>query len=301
MARRSPGRLQAFLISAAVVLAACSGSAEEAPTPDGAATSSPATTTTTVPATSTPVGDTTTTSSPGTTSTTGPSDTGVGVPEGEGTFPAVVLVHGGGWVVGSPATMSALADYMNLQGYLTVNTAYRLSINSPGFPGAVEDVSCAVARAANHPRSNGEVTVIGHSAGAHIGAIVALAADSYDDRCEPPDSGSPVRFIGLAGPYDIERVGGIVVAFFGVDQEADPGLWSSGNPMNLVDDDTDLEVLLIHGDADGVVPVDFSESFATNLEAGGVTVELAILPGVNHSRVTSPQVVGDLIVDWIER
>ncbi|MEX0797066.1 MAG: alpha/beta hydrolase [Acidimicrobiia bacterium] len=297
MARRSPGRLPALLISVAV-LAACSGSGGEAVTPDSVVTSLRITTTTVRPTSST-VGDTTTTSS-ATTSTTGPAETGVGIPEGDGTFPAVVLVHGGGWVVGSPASMTPLADYLNLQGYLTVNTAYQLSINSPGFPGAVEDVSCAVARAANHPRSNGEVTVIGHSAGAHIGAIVALAADSYDDGCEPPDSGSPARFVGLAGPYDTERVGGIVAAFFGADQEADPELWASGNPMNLVDGDTDLEVLLLHGDADGVVPVDFSESFATSLEAGGVIVELSILPGVDHSRVTSPQVVGDLIVEWIE-
>lgn len=293
MARRSPGSLPALLISAAVILAACSGSDGE-PTPDSAAT----TTTTTVP-TSTTIGNTTTTAS-ATTTTTGPAETGVGIPEGDGTFPAVVLVHGGGWVVGSPSSMTPLADYLNLQGYLTLNTTYQLSINSPGFPGAVEDVSCAVARAADHPRSNGEVTVIGHSAGAHIGAIVALAADSYDDGCEPPDSGSPARFIGLAGPYDTERVGGIVVAFFGVDQAADPALWASGNPMNLVDGVTDLEVLLLHGDADGVVPVDFSASFATGLEAAGVTVDLSILPGVNHSRVTSPQVVGDLIVEWIE-
>jgi acetyl esterase/lipase len=202
--------------------------------------------------------------------------------------------------VGSPTSMTPLADYLNLQGYLTVNTPYQLSINSPGFPGAVEDVSCAVARAATHPSSNGEVTVVGHSAGAHIGAIVALAGDIFDDGCDPPDSGSPARFVGLAGPYDTERVGGIVVAFFGVEQEADPDLWASGNPMNLVDGGSDVQVLLIHGDADGVVPVDFSESFATVLEAGGVAAELSILPGVNHSRVTSPQVVGDLIVEWIE-
>lgn len=298
MVRRSLCRLTASLITSVVILAACSGADRGDPSQDGTATSL-ATTTTTVLATSTTVANTTTTSQ-ATTTTSGQAETGVGVPEGEGTFPAVVLVHGGGWIVGSPTSMAPLADYLNLQGYLTVNTSYQLSINSPGFPGAVEDVSCAVARAATHPSSNGEVTVIGHSAGAHIGAIVALAGDIFDDGCEPPDSGSPARFVGLAGPYDTERVGGIVVAFFGVEQEADPDLWASGNPMNLVNTDTDLEVLLIHGDADGVVPVDFSESFATSLEAGGVATELSILPGVNHSRVTSPQVVGDLIVDWIE-
>ncbi len=297
MARRPPGCLAALLIAAGL-LAACSGSGEGATNGDGAATSL-ATTTTIAPPTSTTFAVTSTTSPP-TTTTTAPTDPDVGIPEGDGTFPSIVLVHGGGWVVGSPETMTPLADYLNLQGYLTVNTGYRLSIDSPGFPGAVEDVSCAVARAASHPLSNGEVTIIGHSAGAHIGAIVALAADSFDDRCEPPDSGSPTRFVGLAGPYDVERVGGIVVAFFGVDQEIDPGLWASGNPMNLVTGDTDLEVLLIHGEADGLVPVDFSESFAANLEAGGLLVELVVLPGINHSGVTSPQVVGDLIVSWIE-
>lgn len=297
MARRSPSRLAPFLI-AAVFLAACSGSGQEGSSSDSTTTMLTTTTTTAGPD-STSDGDSTSTTAADT-ATTGPTETGLGIPEGEGTFPAVVLVHGGGWVVGTPATMTSLADYLNLEGYLTVNTPYQLSIDSPGFPGAVEDVSCAVARAANHPRSNGEVTVIGHSAGAHIGAIVALAAESYDDGCEPPDSGSPARFVGLAGPYDIERVGGIVRAFFGVDRLTDPELWASGNPSKLVDGDSGLEVLLIHGDADGVVPLDFSESFATNLEAGGLSVDLAILPGVNHSLVTSPQVVGDLIVDWIE-
>ncbi|MEX1038374.1 MAG: alpha/beta hydrolase [Acidimicrobiia bacterium] len=225
----------------------------------------------------------------------------MGIPEGDGPFPAVVLVHGGGWIVGSPASMGDLAEYLTFEGYLTVNTPYRLSINSPGFPGAIEDVSCAVAYAASHPRSSGDVTVIGHSAGAHIGAVVALVADSYDDGCQPSDAGSPDRFIGLAGPYDIGRLGGILVPFFGVDEETDPALWSSGNPLNLIGEDLELEVFLLHGDADAVVPFDFSESFAAALEAGGLLAEVEILAGVNHSQVTSPDVVGALITEWIER
>ena len=70
------------------------------------------------------------------------------IPEGEGPFPALVLVHGGGWVAGTPSLMSGLARFLTDAGYLTVNTAYTLSNGIAGFPWAVDDVACAVRHAA---------------------------------------------------------------------------------------------------------------------------------------------------------
>ena len=101
------------------------------------------------------------------------------MPEGEGPFPAVVLVHGGGWVGGSPGLMGGLARFLTDAGYLTVNTAYTLSNGIAGFPVAVDDVACAVRNAADHPDSDGTVTVVGHSAGAHLAALVALDTAVY--------------------------------------------------------------------------------------------------------------------------
>lgn len=293
MVRRPASLLTALLISLAVALAGCVGETTATTTPDTSRGSMAP------PATS---AATTTIPSINTTVATEPPDLNtadVRLPDGPGPFPAVVLVHGGGWVGGSPEYMTPLAEYLTSEGFLTVNSAYQLSIRSPGFPGAIKDISCAVAYAADHPRSTGDVTIVGHSAGAHIGSLVALDADRYDDACQPPDRGTPARFVGLAGPYDVDRLGRLLVSFFGVERSADPELWASGNPLLLAGGNPDLKVLLIHGEGDGLVPLDFAQDFADSLEGAGVGVLVEVVGGASHNDLTSPAVVGQLIVEWL--
>ena len=99
----------------------------------------PTATTEVIPATTAPPLDTSTSPGTATTHLSG-ADLDIRVPEGEGPFPAVVLVHGGGWVGGSPGLMEGLARFLSDVGYLTVNTAYTLSNGIAGFPVAVDDV-----------------------------------------------------------------------------------------------------------------------------------------------------------------
>lgn len=92
------------------------------------------------PSTTTPTPTTSTTAIPG-------IDAEVLVPDGSAPFPAVVLAHGGGWVFGNPSDIRAMAEYLTEAGFLTINAAYKLSNQSPGFPIAVEDIACAVSYA----------------------------------------------------------------------------------------------------------------------------------------------------------
>lgn len=304
MARGQTGRVTALLIALAAISVSCSPTARPTvsgePEPVATTIADSGATPTTMPApTTTTLPTTTTTGVDPTTPETLVAGTEVLVPDGTGPFPAIVLVHGGGWIVGSPESMRDLAAYFTDLGFLTVNTAYHLSIRSPGFPLAVDDVACAVAFAASHPSSNGDVTLIGHSAGAHIAAVAAFDPGAHDDDCAVPDMGAADRLVGLAGPYDVDRLGGLMVPFFGVEQDADPELWESGNPLALIGLRPGVEVLLIHGTADQVVPADFSEGFALDLQAGGVEVTLEVLEGVDHAGARSPSIVGDLIAGWI--
>lgn len=304
MARRPRRSLTALLIVA--VLGACAGTGADEPstTTLAATTTSSTTTTTTSPSTTTTIPPSTTTTTFAGTPTTPPDvlDADVAVPEGDGPFPAVVLVHGGGWVTGDPGLIDPLSGYLNDNGFMTVNTSYTLAtLDRPAYPDAVDDVACAVRYAAGHPDSDGTVTVVGHSAGAHIGAIVALAGQDYAGDCPIPGPGIPDRFVGLAGPYDVSRLGLAVAAFFGGGPERLPDVWDAGNPQLLTDENPDLEALIMYGELDGIVSDTFAFDFHEALLDSGADSLLELVEGARHNDIHDPDLVGDLIVTWLNR
>ncbi|MFZ0015027.1 MAG: alpha/beta hydrolase [Acidimicrobiia bacterium] len=298
MARRSRGGFAALLI--ALIVAACAGGDTVGSTTPSNPSATLTPTTATTPSTLRP--STTTSTKPVAGAESFEIDAEVSIPDGEGPFPAVVLVHGGGWVAGSPSVMRPLAEHLNESGYLTVNTRYRLStLELPGFPEAVDDVACAVRYAASHPDSDGTVALIGHSAGAHIGALVALTGDDYVGACPLPGSGVPERFVGLAGPYDISRLGLAMLVFFGESETVNPGVWAVGNPQDLTDENTELDSLIMYGELDGLVADQFAFDFYAALESSGSSALLELVEGARHNDMHDPALVGDLIVAWLDR
>ena len=273
-----------------VVLVASACAPESDPNATATAPEIPTTTTLAIP----------TSAGPATTRRSG-ADLDIRVPEGEGPFPAVVLVHGGGWVGGSPELMGGLARFLAAAGYLTVNTAYTLSNGIAGFPLAVDDVACAVRNAADHPDSDGTVTVVGHSAGAHLAALVALDTDVYGNECALAEPVIPQRLVGLAGPYDVARIGPLIVPFFGVPPSEDPALWQAGNPLNQVVNNPDLSSLIMHGEEDGLIDLSFATDFAEALNGAGSEAVVEVVEGARHNEMHDPEVVGDLIVTWLQR
>src|SRR4030095_10162996 len=65
------------------------------------------------------------------------------LPKGDGPFPVLVYLHGGGWIMGSPKTHRRLAFRFAEAGYLVVNLHYRLAPEFP-FPAAFDDCVQAI-------------------------------------------------------------------------------------------------------------------------------------------------------------
>ena len=233
-----------------------------------------------------------------------------GVPDGlsdgpsdvKGRAPLVVLVPGGGWATADPTGLAGLASALADAGIAAAPTHLRAGEDGVTYPAPLEDVLCAVATAADRLRSRGivpdPVAVLGHSSGAHLAALAVLAVDDYSPTCDVPVV-KPDALIGLSGPYDINQVPDVASALLGTSPDDDPDTWAVANPVERAELRPDVPVLLLHGDADETVPVDFTTQFADALDAAGHPTTVEVVPGVDHLGIFEPDVAGPPIAAWV--
>lgn len=222
------------------------------------------------------------------------------LPEGVTEAPVVVMIPGGGWATADPTGLEPLAAELAAQGVVAMPVVIRAAADGVVHPVPVEDVLCALADGAATATAAGiqptSLVLLGHSSGAHLSAVATLAPDQYAPKCEDPLV-APDALVGLAGPYDIRNFSDAAENLFAPD--ADDATWDAANPVLLATRRPEVPVLLLHGDADPVVPAQFSQDFAAALRTGGHQVTLNILPGVNHGEVYSASVAAAPIVQWL--
>jgi acetyl esterase/lipase len=216
--------------------------------------------------------------------------------------PLVVLVPGGGWTSADPTGLLPLAAALARDGTVAATLTYRTSSDGSYFPEPVQDVACGVAfaaeaaREAGHPPS--QVVVFGHSAGAQLAALVALAPDQFagDDCPYPPVE--PDALVGLAGPYDVTQVPEAAASLFGP-QRPDSADWDAGSPVVLAGERPGLDVLLIHGREDTLVPPAATDQFALRLQQAGHDTQVVYVDGADHGSIYSAEVAGPIVAAWL--
>ncbi len=196
--------------------------------------------------------------------------------------PVVVFFYGGGWDSGNKADYRFVGRTLAANGFIAVVPDYRV-YPEVVFPGFVEDAALAVAWTfENAPRFNGDpaqVFLMGHSAGAHIAAMLALDERYLDAREHSPRQ--LAGWIGLSGPYDFLPLRSRrLKEIFG-----DPAPPST-QPVEFVST-TAPPALLISGDADTTVIPRNTHRLAARLRQAGVGVREVIYPNVGHGRTVA--------------
>ena len=191
-----------------------------------------------------------------------------------------LLVHGGYWRERFTASlMGALAADLAARGWAVANVEYR---RGPGtWPAADDDVRAAAAAvAASEWRWSwgGPFVGVGHSVG---GQLVLLASEEFDS------------VVALAPVTDVARVWaeglgeGAAAEYFGAGPDELPGAYADASPLRQVP--PACPVLVVHGDADGRVPLAHSLAYAR--AAGGRDggrVGLLEVPGMGHLEAIDP-------------
>jgi acetyl esterase/lipase len=90
-------------------------------------------------------------------------------------YPAVLLIHGGGWRSGDRSNHIPMAQQLAARGYVAVTAEYRLSTEAL-YPAAVHDLKAAIrwlrANAGRYPIDTTKIAVWGFSAGGQLAALV---------------------------------------------------------------------------------------------------------------------------------
>lgn len=210
--------------------------------------------------------------------------------------PVVLWLNGSAWHCSEKNRMLAELTYLADAGYLVAIAEYRGSEQAQ-FPAQLLDVKTAVrflrAHAEKYRINPARIAVMGRSAGGHLAAWMAMDAPEYSGKGEWSRYSDQVTMaVDLFGPVDIPlctkrnlaRLDTPNARFRTLSQTPEGQLlgyrdnmsWEelerlgrSGSPIYRITEKT-RPITILHGDADGVVPLEISQRFYISLVRAGL-------------------------------
>ncbi len=225
-------------------------------------------------------------------------------PQGDGPFPAIVFIHGGGWYAGNRQGYRGQIQEAAKRGYVAATISYRLmkfdekkketATATQNFPAQIHDAKAAIrwvrANAKKYHVDPNRIGVTGGSAGGHLSLLVGLtdpSAGLEGDSGNPGQSSRVQAVVNVFGPADMvlcykkSSVAWIFRLFLGGTPGEVPERYKAASPITYVSKD-DPPVLTLHGDKDALVPVEQARALDEKMKAVGASHTLIIFKGQGH-------------------
>jgi len=193
--------------------------------------------------------------------------------------PLVVFWYGGRWTEGDKRDYKFVGAALAGLGYVAMLPNYRHypDVKLAGFMAdAAQAVDWAAAHATDYGADPARLFLMGHSAGAHLAALVTL------DTRYLQATGRPVPHIagviGLSGPYDFLPLTDADTE----DMFGPPEQYPESQPIHFAHPGAP-PMLLIHGTSDDTVWPKNSVNLAAALRAHGDAVTLKLYPKLKHA------------------
>lgn len=200
-------------------------------------------------------------------------------------LPVIVFFYGGRWESGSRDMYAFMGNNLANKGFITVIADYR-KYPQVTFPTFVKDGAKALAWVDDHIQeysgNRDRIFVAGHSAGAHIGAL--LTADERYLQEVGKDPRMIKGFAGLAGPYDFVPQAEDLKEIF-----APPEQYPQMQVTTFIDG-SEPPMLLLWGADDKEVGRVNLDALTKQCEQKGVKVTQKIYPGVGHVDILASQI-----------
>jgi acetyl esterase/lipase len=222
--------------------------------------------------------------------------------------PALVAVHGGGWVAGVRSAFQYWGPYLAARGIAVFAISYRLAAKTKTFPEAVQDVLAGVqflrGKAGAFGIDPARIGLLGASAGAHLAALAALGGRKFagaypQDPFAAVDTGVKA-LVGVYGIYDALAMwtnyqvqGGRdnnFQKFIGVPPMENRQVYFDASPISYATfANNAIGVLLVTGTEDDLVDRRaHTDPFQLALKQAGFFVRPCIVPGAPHYWMNDP-------------
>lgn len=237
-------------------------------------------------------------------------------PEGSKPKPAIVYVHGGGWMSGSRRQSRFMCAELASRGFPVFAISYRFAPFA-GMKDIIGDCKAGLAWVRARQRDYGadeRTLVMGGSAGGHLSAMLALTPN--EKRFQPGFEDADTSVNGAVIFYGVTELSSVYTThkdlLFGWFLQVvvrspyakNPEAWRELEPVSWASKAAP-SMLFVHGLSDGVVPVAHSRLLAKKLrEEGARRVNLLEIPLAQHAFEVMPTVMQQravrLICGWCE-
>ncbi|MEJ6980609.1 alpha/beta hydrolase [Pedobacter sp. P351] len=171
-------------------------------------------------------------------------------PRKSGKYPALIMIHGGGWRSGEKSMQVPMAQMIAAKGFVTIPVEYQLSLEAK-YPAAVHNIKAAIrwirANASTYNIDSDKIAISGCSAGGQLAALVAatngikyfegnMGNEIHSSSVQAAiDIDGVINFLAPASlnleraknSPDVEWLGGSYVEKPAIWKEASPAYWAN--------------------------------------------------------------------------
>jgi len=217
--------------------------------------------------------------------------------------PSVLVIHGGGWRIGSKRQLGRYASSLAERGFNAFAINYRLAPKHK-HPAQIEDCRDAVRwirqNSGKYRGDPDRIGALGYSAGAHLACLLAVTGKEQGDK----EVGTKIR-VAVGGGTPCEFMSfptknKTLAYWLGGSRKEVPNAYRDASPTEHLDKG-DAPIFFFHGEADYLVGMSGAKKMSEEMKKLGIDSHFHVIKDAGHFRAVFNSKAIGASFDFLEK